>query len=139
MDQVEGVNPGIAGDVRTSLQVSLGSGLQVVIAGGGAMIQGDDAVGQGMYYYLQSGNVNLSVPGNASGNPRVDSVFIQTNDPQHTTRTPTGAAPLYGQGTATSGATLVNRSGALGAPAFGATACGRARGWRQPGRSLVGG
>jgi hypothetical protein len=116
MDQVEGVNPGIAGDVRTSLQVSLGSGLQVVIAAGGALIQGDDAVGQGMYYYLQSGNVNLSVPGNAAGNPRVDSVFIQTNDSQYTTRTPVGAVPLYAQGAATSGATLANRSGAPALP-----------------------
>jgi hypothetical protein len=116
MDQVEGVNPGIAGDVRTSLQVSLGSGLQVVIAPGGCMIQGDDAVGQGMYYYLQSGSVNLVVPGNAGANPRVDSVFVQANDPQYTTRAPTGSTPSYGQGTATAGATLANRSGAPALP-----------------------
>lgn len=86
-------------------------------AGGGALVQGDTISGQGLYYVpVHSANFTEVIGANASGNPRVDQVILEVLDNVHDASGSNLARIRVLAGTATSGATLDNRSGAATLP-----------------------
>jgi hypothetical protein len=84
---------------------------------GGFLVQGDAITHQGLYYVAPHGAViNLDATASHSTNPRIDSVFLRVRDNQHDGSTNNDALVDYVAGTATSGATLDNRTGAPALP-----------------------
>lgn len=101
-----------------------GSGLNVSVAAGRAFVQGDGRSTQGLYYCYSNATQTVTLPANASGNPRIDAVILQVDDADVSGANNRWRA-TYQQGTATVGATLTNLTGApgqSGGPALQATA-----------------
>jgi hypothetical protein len=96
-----------------------GAGFGITLAAGRALIQGDDTADQGMYLFSSPGGMSITLANTSVANPRVDVLALQFNDVEngYTARTPAGGNLIQVQGTATSGATLANRTGAPALPA----------------------
>jgi hypothetical protein len=113
---IEGVSPGYSGNPQTSLAVSA-SGWNASIAAGYALVQGDDAVDQGMYVHRQAAAYTLPFnPQAPVGNPRVDAVVLRYNDSNFTSRLPARGTFEQVVGTPTAGATMTNLLGAAAIP-----------------------
>jgi hypothetical protein len=93
------------------MAVTPGSGMQVLVAPGEVYIPGTSAATQGGYYDRVASSTALSVAAANVTNPRIDLVVAQVEDSAYS-----GASNLFQvvmlTGTATSGATLSNLSGA---------------------------
>jgi len=106
------VNPG---DLVVA-QRSAGANKSVDIAAGSGWVKGDTSARQGMYHVVNDATVNLTIPDNTSGNPRVDQIVCQINDTVDGGGIADNAVFSVVQGTATAGATLDNRTGAATLP-----------------------
>lgn len=95
----------------TDMAVTAGSGMQVLVAPGEAFVPGTSSATQGGYYSRVSSSTALTIAAANVTNPRVDLVVAQVEDAAYS-----GASNLFQvavlTGTATSGATLSNLSGA---------------------------
>lgn len=104
------------GDLMVT-QRGAGANMSVDVSAGSAWVKGSVAWRQGMYNVYNDAVVNLSVPANASGNPRVDSVIVRVYDTVDGAGAQDSGTIEYLQGTASAGATLANRTGAPALPA----------------------
>jgi hypothetical protein len=116
-------NPGIiagglisSGDLQLTAPVS---GLSVNVGPGECIIGGNEGGAQGGYYARNSSTTNLGIGSNSSGLPRIDTVVATVADSGYTAPTDLSGdqwSPAVVLGTATSGATLANLSGAATVP-----------------------
>lgn len=109
-----GVQEGVvgAGDFKVTPG---GASLQWSVAAGAAWVQGDDTTRQGLYHQINDAAVTGLVSAGHATLPRIDQVVLQMADSSVTgaSNTPTLITVV---GTATSGATLDNRTGAAALP-----------------------
>jgi hypothetical protein len=110
----EGVGP--AGSLGVA-QRSAGANMSVDVSAGGGFVKGDTTARQGLYHAYNDAVLNLTIGANAAGNPRVDQIILRVNDTIDGAGGADNAAVEVLAGTATSGATLDNRSGAAALPA----------------------
>jgi hypothetical protein len=104
------------GDMAVA-QRAAGANMSVDIAAGQAYVQGDGITNQGMYYGYNDGVVNLTGFTAAHATlPRIDRVCLRVRDAFHGDAA-NDLAFVIVTGTATSGATLVNLTGAAAVPA----------------------
>lgn len=102
-----------AGDYK----VSAGAGMTVAVAAGAAWVLGDDTARQGLYHEFNDASVSgVAVPAANGTNPRIDQVVLRIYDSTVIGGAQDQATIEVIQGTATSGATLDNRSGAAALP-----------------------
>jgi hypothetical protein len=87
-------------------------------AGGFACVQGDTIAGQGLYTVpVHSATINEAIAAADATNPRVDQVILEILDNVHDGTGGNRAQTRVLTGTATVGATLTNRTGAVALPA----------------------
>lgn len=85
--------------------------------GGCAFVQGDTITGQGLYRVdVHSANINETIATANATNPRIDQVILEIQDDTLDASGGNLARTRVLTGTATSGATLANRSGAATLP-----------------------
>lgn len=114
---LEGVAPGIGIISPGDLKCTAGSGVTTAIAAGRCNIRGSTNVDQGIYTLWNTAATTVTHTAADATNPRIDSIYAKVID-----STEAGGATDAGQivlvsGTATSGATLDNRTGAGSPPA----------------------
>lgn len=100
-------------------QRAAGANLSVDVAcnTGHVIVQGDTVTNQGLYVVRShTAAANLDIATAHATNPRVDSVIVQIEDDEHDSSGNTRAQVKVLTGTATSGATLDNRTGAASLP-----------------------
>lgn len=106
-------------DLRVTQRAG-GAGMAVDVAAGEARVQGDNVARQGLYHVVQTtaltGATELTVTSNASGNPRIDSVFLRVYDDLYDGSGFNKATAYVQAGTPSAGATLTNRTGAPALP-----------------------
>lgn len=86
-------------------------------AGGFACVQGDTISGQGLYTIpVHSATINESIAAADATNPRVDQIILEVLDSVHDGSGGNRAQTRVLTGTATAGATLNNRTGAVALP-----------------------
>lgn len=96
-----------------------GANMSVDIAAddGFAYVQGDSITAQGLYCVPpHSASINEAITAADSTNPRIDQVVLEVRDNTHDASGGNEARVRVVAGTATSGATLANRTGALALP-----------------------
>jgi hypothetical protein len=100
-----------------NFQVEVDAHLPLTI-GGGALVQGDTLNNQGLYMVAPHSTtaITLDPPAADASNPRVDIVVVHGKDTSHDGSGVIDGVVEYLAGTATSGATLANRSGAQNPP-----------------------
>lgn len=101
-----------ANDWKVS-QRAAGANKSVDIATGVGWIKGKTSARQGLYHAYNDAIVNLTIPDNASGNPRIDQIVVTVNDTTDGGAVSDNAVYQVIQGTPTAGATLDNRNGAV--------------------------
>jgi len=103
-------SPGVVGSGDFLVTATLGN-MVINYAAGIAWILGQNIADQGMYreYIVSAGSI--TVPGNASGNPRVDTVILRVMDNAADASTFNECRIEVVPGTPTVGATLANLSG----------------------------
>jgi hypothetical protein len=105
-----------AGDLLVA-QRAAGANMSVDVSAGRALIQGDLITQQGMYFAYNDGTVNVTGFSAANAtNPRIDRVCLRVRDAFHGDAA-NDVAFVIVTGTATSGATLSNLTGAAAVPA----------------------
>jgi hypothetical protein len=101
-------------------QRAAGANLTVDVAastGDGALVQGDSVTGQGLYRVApHTAAINVDIAAANATNPRVDIVILEVKDDAHDVGGLNVARVRVISGTATSGATLENRTGAAALP-----------------------
>jgi microcystin-dependent protein len=85
--------------------------MNISIAAGNAYILGQNITEQGMYRQYNPSNVVMTVPGNSSGNPRIDTVIIRVMDHAADSSGFSEGRIEIVPGTATTGADLNNLNG----------------------------
>lgn len=107
----------VAGGDMAVAQRAAGANLSVDIAAGEAYVQGDAITNQGMYYAYNDAVSNLATFTAAHATlPRIDRVALRVRDAFHGDAANDEAFVVV-TGTATSGATLANLTGATAVPA----------------------
>lgn len=96
-------------------QRAAGANMSVDVGTGSAAIQDDHATGGGYYSYTLAATANYAVSAADGTNPRIDRVVIRVRD-QALGDAANDIAPFVVAGTPTSGATLVNLTGAAAVP-----------------------
>ncbi len=117
----EHMNPGEGVDGYDDYRVTqrgAGANMSVDVAAGVGNVRGDDSARQGLYVVTNDGTVNVPVAAAHATLPRLDQIVLHVRDGAP----PSGQAGDNGTleavaGTATSGATLDNRTGAAALPA----------------------
>lgn len=99
-----------AGDLKVT-QRAAGANKTVDIAAGSGWVQGSHTARQGFYHVVNDAVVNLTIPDNATGNPRLDQIVCRINDTTDGGSVADNAVFEVVPGTPTSGATLDNRNG----------------------------
>lgn len=105
---------GVMGD--TDMKVSqrgAGANMSVDVNAGSAMVEAEPASISGFYHCQNTGTENVVVTAAHATLPRIDQVILKVNDSIEGTGGPDGAVFQVLAGTATSGATLANRNGAV--------------------------
>jgi hypothetical protein len=100
----------------TDMQVTAGSGLQVLVGTGEAWIPGSSVSTQGGYLGRVTSSTALSISGANESKPRIETIIAQIKDKGVTGTEDTFSVSVV-VGTATSGATLANKAGAGAVPA----------------------
>lgn len=98
-------------------QRGAGVNKSVDITAGRAWVRGDDTARQGSYHCENDGTINLAIPDNTSGNPRIDQIILRIYDSSVIGGGTNAAVLEVLQGTPTAGAALDNRQGAAALPA----------------------
>lgn len=104
------ISPGCVGSGAYVVTASAGN-MNISIAGGVAYIIGQNITDQGMYRQYTPSATILTVPGNSSGNPRVDTVIMRVMDTAADSSTFSECRIEIVPGTATAGASLANLTG----------------------------
>jgi hypothetical protein len=116
-----GRQEGILGSTGGAYKVSLSSGMILTVAastGDGALVLGDSVAAQGLYYVPpHSAAITETVTAAHATLPRIDMVVLEVLDATHDGGASNLARVRIIAGTATSGATLDNRTGAAALPA----------------------
>lgn len=93
-------------------QREAGANMSVDVEAGNAWVKGTSNANQGIYQQLKTGKDNVApVEANASGKPRIDTVILVVNDSSVSGVSDTPALKIVA-GTATTGANLLNLTGA---------------------------
>ena len=100
----------------TDMQVTAGSGMQVLVATGEAWIPGTSVSTQGGYLGRVTSSTALAISAASESNPRIETIIAQIQDKAVAGGTDSFSVSVV-VGTATSGATLVNKLGAGSVPA----------------------
>lgn len=111
-----GVQEGVYGATHFAVsQRGAGANMSVDVAAGDALIQGDDVTRQGIYHLVNDATVNAVVSAAHGSLPRIDQIIARVYD---STIAGVSDVPTIEvvAGTATSGATLDNRTGAAALP-----------------------
>jgi hypothetical protein len=95
-------------------QRSAGANKTVDIAAGAGWVKGSFSARQGLYHVFNDAVYNLTIPDNATGNPRLDQIVCRINDTTDGGGVADNTEFFVVQGTPTAGATLDNRNGAEG-------------------------
>lgn len=105
------ITPGVVG--INDFLVSVSSGLTLSVAAGVAYIKGGNAADQGMYRQYAAGANTIAVAAAHATLPRLDQIILRVLDADHDSNGGSyqGLIEVI-PGTATSGATLANRTGA---------------------------
>ena len=114
-----GLAEGTIGGGYLVTQRALGANMSVDIAAStdSALVQGDAVTAQGLYHVARHNTfINEAITSNSSGNPRVDLVVLEIFDNLHDGSSSNVARTRVIAGTATSGATLANLTGAASVP-----------------------
>lgn len=117
LDQGGGIQEGVVGanDLKVA-QRGAGANMSVDVAAGMAWVQIDTGTRNGLAHVVADATANVTVTASNGTNPRIDQIIVRYND----TSIPTGSGntPTLEvlTGTATAGATLDNRTGALALP-----------------------
>lgn len=100
----------------TDMQVTAGTGLQVLVAPGEAWVPGSSVSTQSGYYCRVTSSTALAIAASSETNPRIDTVIAKNVDEAYA-----GSGNAFSvavvTGTAESGATLANKKGAGSVPA----------------------
>jgi hypothetical protein len=104
-----------AGDFAVS-ERGAGANLSVDVDPGEALIQGDTSTDQGLYYVNETATTNVSITAADATNPRIDRVVLEILDHDEDAGGSYFARIRVVDGTPTSGATLVNLTGAATVP-----------------------
>lgn len=100
----------------TDMQVTAGSGMQVLVATGEAWIPGTSVSTQGGYLGRVTSSTALAISAASESNPRIETIIAQVQDKSVAGGTDSFSVSVV-VGTATSGATLANKLGAGSVPA----------------------
>ena len=100
----------------TDMQVTAGSGMQVLVATGEAWIPGTSVSTQGGYLGRVTSSTALAISAASESNPRIETIIAQIQDKAVAGGTDSFSVSVV-VGTATSGATLANKLGAGSVPA----------------------
>lgn len=115
-----GLQEGVVGTNGGAYKVTLSSGMILTIAAStadGAMVQGDTIAAQGLYFVPpHSAAITETVTAAHATLPRIDMVVLEVLDANHDGGASNLARTRIIAGTATSGATLDNRTGAAALP-----------------------
>lgn len=114
MAQMAGLQEGVVGSGDYKVTPG-GASLQWSVAAGSAWVQGDDTTRQGLYHQINDAAVTGLVAAGHATLPRIDQVILQIADSSVTGVSDTPTLSTLA-GTATSGATLDNRTGAAALP-----------------------
>lgn len=111
------IQPGVwaSGDFKAT-QRGAGANMSVDVAAGFALVPANDVGNKGLYHVENDGVVNVAIGASHATLPRIDQIILRVNDSTHggdAGDTPTLTTLA---GTATSGATLDNRTGAAALP-----------------------
>lgn len=106
----------LAGDLMVT-QRGAGANMSVDVASGYALVDANDPGNDGLYHLANDATVNVTITPAHATLPRIDQVCIQVNDTTHGADATDTPAIVVLTGTATSGATLNNRTGAASLPA----------------------
>lgn len=90
--------------------------LAVLVNSGGAYVRGDDTQRQGLYHVVNDAPVQINIPNNTSGLPRVDIIVLQIHDYVDSTDDDNTASFRVIQGTPTVGAARNNPVGRADVP-----------------------
>lgn len=101
-----------AGDLKPTWS----SGMNISLAAGFALVSANNAGNLGLYHVQNDAALTVTVPPAHASLPRLDQVYILVDDSTDGGASDDTPQPLVAQGTATSGATLDNRSGAAALP-----------------------
>jgi len=99
----------------TVAQRAAGANMSVDIAAGQALVKGDTVTNQGYYYAYNDATVNLAVGAAHATLPRIDRIALRVRDAFHGDAANDEAFVVVA-GTATTGATLANLTGAAAVP-----------------------
>lgn len=112
-----GLQPGVyeAGDMKV-VQRAAGANMSVDVGVGAAWVRGTTVSRQGMYHVYNDGVVNLAVNAAHATLPRIDQVILRIFDSTDAGSGSDVPTLSVSAGTATSGATLDNRTGAAALP-----------------------
>ncbi|HWK28088.1 MAG TPA: hypothetical protein VNS09_16100 [Solirubrobacter sp.] len=100
-----------------TLSVDVKANVADAASGVAALVQGDAVAGQSLYPVApHSSVINEAIASNSSGNPRIDQVVLEVLDDVHDASGSNIARVRVIAGTASSGATLNNRTGAASLP-----------------------
>jgi hypothetical protein len=98
------------------MQVTAGSGMQVLVAPGEAWIPGTSVSSQSAYYGRVTSSTALAISASNGSNPRIETLIAQVKDKAYAGTEENFSVSVI-VGTAESGATLVNKKGAGAVPA----------------------
>lgn len=115
-DALGAIQPGVyASTDFMAVQRAAGANMSVDVGAGGAWIAGTDTTRQGYYELVNDAAVNVAVTAAHATLPRIDQVIARIYDSSVTGSSDTPTIEVIA-GTATSGATLDNRTGAAALP-----------------------
>lgn len=115
MTPQEGVTGELSGLDYATLQRGAGANMSVDTSAGSGWIKGDTGTRQGMYHLVNDATINLVVGAAHATLPRIDQVILRIFDASVSGASNTPTLSVLA-GTATSGATLDNRTGAAALP-----------------------
>lgn len=98
-------------------QRGVGANMSVDVAAGAAWLKGTTSARQGIYNFYNDGVVNVAINAAHATLPRIDQIIVRAYDSVDGGAGQDIGAVEYLAGTATSGATLDNRTGAAALPA----------------------
>lgn len=114
---------GVANYATDMVVTNAATGLRVDIAAGAAWVKGDSGtpgmgISQGLYSVVNDAAVAnaVTLPAAHASNPRLDAIVLKVRDSSDLGSGADDAIFDYVQGTATAGATLLNRNGAAAIP-----------------------
>lgn len=122
--EVSGVQEGVVGAADMKVTAAAAGGMRVDIAAGTALVRGDSGtpgtgVSQGLFLAVNDASIPnaVTLPASNGTNPRIDQIAVRVRDKSDLGTGFDDLTFVFLSGTATAGATLDNRNGAVALPA----------------------